>query len=279
MNAYQVTRGLVASGRGDWAAAADAHGRAALVDDLPQSWLGLAQARLELGAPVDQVAEPLQHALRSGSQQPAVLYAAASLFDRIGMTDEADEAYATVLASLPGLAADPALTDDAATAPRMAGIVERAAALSPAGAWQLALMSGDAEAARLLAREPGAAPTWAPTVVEAWLGDRQAADELYAMADADPFGETILGWASRIAARDSDQDRADRYSRLATFASFEGAGRPAQEVRVEPTAWLEDVPAGALTWYAGQWMYRRPSAFDLIPPGLPRLVFVDDEAG
>jgi tetratricopeptide (TPR) repeat protein len=274
MNAYQISRGLAASGRADWEAAADAYERAALVDDMPQSWLGLAQAQAELGKPAAEVAASLERAHRSGSQQPAVLFAMGSLYDRLGMTEEADAAYADVLAAYPALAADPALTADPIIGPRLAGIIERAAASTPGIAWELALMSGDAETAQALARDRGGA-AWTPLVVEAWLGNAEAAEELHALADANPSDAAVLGWAARIAARNGDPDRAERYERLATFAAFDGPSRPGTDIRIERTEWLQDVPAGALTWYAGQWLYRRPTAFDLIPPGLPRLVFVD----
>ena len=107
MPPYQVTRGLVASALGDWPAAADAFDRAATTDDLPQSWLGLAQARLELGAPAADVVEAIERAMRVGYQQAAVVYAAGSLYDRLGLTDEATMPMSHPLAALPGLAVDP----------------------------------------------------------------------------------------------------------------------------------------------------------------------------
>ncbi|HKZ92915.1 MAG TPA: O-antigen ligase family protein, partial [Candidatus Limnocylindrales bacterium] len=139
MNAYQMTRGLAAAGRRDWVTAADAYGRAASVDDMPQSWLGLAQAQVELGAPTETVARSLERALRSGSQQPAVVYAAGYLYDRIGMIDQADAAYAAALAAYPSLAVDETWADDPDLAPRWPGIMERAAASAPGRAWEIAL--------------------------------------------------------------------------------------------------------------------------------------------
>ena len=76
MTVYQVTRGLIATALGQWSTAAEAYERAALTDDLPQSWLGLAQARLELGEPQADVVDALERAMRVGYQQAAVGYAA-----------------------------------------------------------------------------------------------------------------------------------------------------------------------------------------------------------
>ena len=157
MNAYQTARGLVASALADWSTAERAYARASAVDDLPQSWLGLAQARLELGAPPAEVVGAIERAMRVGHQQAAVAYAAGALYDRLGMADAADDAYAAALVALPALAADPTWRTGA-LAPRFEGILAAAAErLGPAG-WEVALHAGDldrARDARRFERKPG----------------------------------------------------------------------------------------------------------------------------
>ena len=103
---YQVTAGLAAAGVEDWATAEAAFHAAATTDDLPASWLGLALAQSELGRPVGEVSDSLGRAMRLGEQQPAIAFAAAELYDRLGMVADADDAYAKALAGLPSLGAD-----------------------------------------------------------------------------------------------------------------------------------------------------------------------------
>lgn len=282
MPAHQMTLGLVAAARHDWTTAAAAYERAAAADDIPMSWLGLAQALIELDAPPDQASEALERALRIGAAQPAVAYAAAHLYDRLGLTDEATELYATALAALPSLATDPTWTADAALTTRWPTILARAEELAPGSAWELALMAGEPDRARTLASATPGLPDWTAQVIEAWQGDPAARAEVEARADADPDDARALAWATRLAARADDLDAADHYGQLLAYATIEGATVPGQEVRVEPSRWLKATPAGTVTWYAGQWLYRRPTTADLIPPGLPRLVYVDplaDEPG
>ena len=136
-------------------------------------------------------------------------------------------------------------------------------------------MSGDPARAHALNQAAAGSP-FIDLVIEAWSGSAEATDELNTLADGDPRNTAVLAWAARIAARSGELERADRYQRLATF-EFEGSTIPGGEVRVERTEWLRYVPAGTLTWYAGRWLYRRPTTLDLIPPGLPRLVYAERE--
>jgi tetratricopeptide (TPR) repeat protein len=278
MPAYQMTRGLVASAQEDWQVAADAYRRAASVDDIPMSWLGLAQAQIGLGAADAEVVESIERARRSGSQQPAIAYAAAHLYDRMGMAELADDAYAIALAAFPSLAADPSWVEDAALTPRFAGIIDLAMGRAPEQAWEIALMSGDATRAHAL-NEAGDGSAFIDLVIEAWEGDREAIEEVYALADAAPGSLQELAWAERIARRAGEAEAAERFGRLVNFASIEGGVIPGAEIRVDRTEWLRHVPAGTLTWYASQWLYRRPGSLDLIPPGLPRLVHAERDPG
>ena len=199
MNAYVTTRGLVASGMRDWATAELAYARSAAVDDLPQSWLGLAQARLELGAPADQVVEAIERAMRIGYQQAAVAYAAGTLYDRLGMTDAADDAYAAALVALPRLAADPRWTQGA-LASRFGDILGDAIERTGHAGWELALQAGDLDLARTLA-ESSADPARTRLIIDAWGGDTAAIGKLLAAADATTRDEIAsrLGLADRRA--------------------------------------------------------------------------------
>ena len=115
---------------------------------------------------------------------------------------------------------------------------------------------------------------WSLAVIDAWEGDRAAVEQLYARADTNPNDSTALAWAERIATRGRDLEAAERYGQLLGYATSGGGTIPGQEVRVEANRWLKATPAGTVTWYAGQWLYRRPTTMDLIPPGLPRLIYV-----
>ena len=114
---------------------------------------------------------------------------------------------------------------------------------------------------------------FAKTIIEAWLGDPDALQAVYDRADGAADSPSLLAWASRLALRSGEDERAARYRRLAVFDVFEGGELPGTEVRVDPTGYLDAVPAGTNVEYAGQYLYRRPLPIDLLPPGLPRLVF------
>ena len=102
----------------------------------------------------------------------------------------------------PSLVADP-YWQDPGIAARFGGILDAAAERAPGQAWELALMSGDAEWARELAN--GASTPEA--VVEAWLGDSDALSSVFALADESPESAYLLSWASRLAAREGAPDR------------------------------------------------------------------------
>jgi hypothetical protein len=144
---------------------------------------------------------------------------------------------------------------------------------APESAWQIALMSGDADRARALI-DAGDGPPDAAALIDAWGGDPAAMRDVYARADASPLDATLLSWATRLADRYGDSDRAERYQRLAVFLVNEGGALPGTEIRVDRDGWFRHVPAGTVTGYAGHYLYRRPLPPDLLAPGLPRLVHV-----
>ena len=268
---YQVTLGLAAAGSGDWEVAETAFLAAAAIDDLPASWLGAALAQAELGRPDEQVEASLQKAMRLGVQQPALLFAMGQVFDRIGMEDLADDAFARALAAMPSLAADTPWQTDLGPPGRFEAIVDRATQLSPWAAWEITLMAGDADRARSLASSRGDAG-FLDTVIDAWSGDRAAVDAVRDMADGDPMDARALAWAARLSERAGDSEAADRYRRLVDIG-LRGASQ-GFEVRVG-TRGTSDAALGTLTYYYGNYMYRRTTPKDLVVPGLPGLVLED----
>ena len=91
-----------------------------------------------------------------------------------------------------------------------------------------------------------------------------------------PATPTLHGWAALIAARQGDDEAADRFRRLAVF-NWEGAELPGFGFAIGSEAGLdglEGVPAGTRSAFYGEWLYRRTMPIDLMPPGLPRPVYV-----
>jgi tetratricopeptide (TPR) repeat protein len=275
MIAYQVTRGQVASQMDDWATALDAYRRAAETDDLPASWLGVAQAQLGLGGPTADVAESLARALRIGTQQEGILYAAASIYDRLGLVDEADGAYAAALAGMPSLAADPFWMSDPDLVARFVGIRDQAIERAGTSGWSVALMAGDVDRARHLAASlPPGGHERESLVVEAWAGGEEAMGELRRQVAADPRDSWLHSWASLIQLRRGAPQEADRLRRLATF-NWEGGELPGFEFRRGEDDEPGEVPAGTRGAYYGEWLYRRSMPIRQLPPGLPQLVYQD----
>ena len=90
---------------------------------------------------------------------------------------------------------------------------------------------------------------------------------------------SLHGWASQIAERAGDEETADRFERLALF-NWEGAELPGHRFGIAPGVGfdgLEGVPAGTRTAFYGEWLYRRSMPVDLLPPGLPRPIYLDIE--
>jgi O-antigen ligase len=270
---YLVTRAIIDAELGRWDDAAEGFARAAAADDLPQSWLGAAVAGAEAGAPDAVTLGHLDRAMRLGRQQAAVAYAAGVLFDRLGHSHRADDAFVAALALSPELAADPVWTADPGLARRFGSIVASAKAIAPQDAWEIALMAGDAVGATALTS--GAVdPVLAGLVVEAWLGDDQAVVDVQEYALADPLDTLGLAWAARVSARAGDAPAAARFRRLIRFVSVSGSPG-GYEIRAGSRGHVSDASAGSLAPFYGHYTYRRPTPWDLISPGIPRLIFVD----
>ncbi len=269
---YQVTRALVAAHLGDWRTAERLFAEAAAFDDLPQSWLGLALARTELGRPDEEVTPAIERALRLGANQPAIAYAAGELYDRLGLAAEADDAWVAALVAQPSLAGDPSWTVDDVRAARFRSILERAMERARGPAWELPLMAGDtARALHLAAGDP-----LSSLIIRAWAGYGRALDVLQERTDADPMNGWLLTWAARASARAGDADAAAEYRRLARYVIVE-PDVPGYDVRIGRRPSSIDPAAGTLTENYGTYLYRRPTPPDIMPGDLPRLV-MDDPA-
>jgi O-antigen ligase len=272
MTPYRVTQGIAAAATGDWETAERAFEAAAATDDLPQTWMNVALARMEMGRPDATVLEAIEAARRIGSQHPMVTFASGYLYDRLGLTDEADAAYVALIAGNPSIAADSRWTDELVTVDRYSTIVEGAIARSGV-AWEVALMAGDAERARALAR--GTTDPWlAGTFVDAWMGDPVATAALQDAAIARPGDRGLGGYAARASASAGDKEMTKRLRRIATFGS-EAVGTPGFESRILSAD--RDAVDGALQMghLYGPNDYRRAAPGELLAPGLPSIVLVD----
>lgn len=268
--ANQFTLGIVAARNGDQATATAAFRAAASADSLPESWLNL--AALDLATGNDAAARSdLDAALRLGMQQPIIEFDAGWLYEQLGDWTNAERTYAASIAALPSLAGDPFWTATPDRASHRAAVLDQATrSRDPAGAFDIALSAGETgEATRLAAAitDPDA-QALAGIVLRAWGGDSVARSALEARAGRLPFDFTTLNWCSRVADRVGDHAAALRFRQWADIVSG-GAGTSGQTVRVAATGHIE--PAGSNAEFYGHYTYRRPTPWDQLVPGLPRL--------
>jgi tetratricopeptide (TPR) repeat protein len=272
IGAYQLTAALAAAATGDWEAAEMAFRAVTEIDGLPTAWLGLGAAQAELGRQLTDVDASLTEARRLGVQQPGLMVAVGQVYDRVGLTDEADDAYAQTLGLDPGLAADAdwrATLGDA----RFASIVDRAVAAQPAQAWEIALMAGDEVRARALALEQ-ADSVRADRFIDAWTGDPEAIAEIQAAADAEPLDAVRLAEAARVSDRAGDEEAATKYRRLARLGPHYGPSTLDARFGLRDPS--RDAATGTSTYYYGTYTYRRAMPVDLLVPGLPGMVIPGD---
>jgi tetratricopeptide (TPR) repeat protein len=284
--AYQVTLALALERAGDWPAALTAFQEAASTDDLPNSWLGAAAAQIQLGD-VAGARLSLGRALRLGIQQPTVALDAGWLYLALGDEDAAIDSLAEALGRLPMLAEDPAWL----VRPELRSIRERAvdAALRKAPAetaWSLALVAGRTREAGVLIKDLSPDQrTLAGDVLAAW-GNGGPADEaqlarygsLVSRATGNPLDEDLLVWCVRLAQHLGRYDEALRFREWVMIVSG-GTSPSAGTIRMtfEDVESPDPATVGTLASFYGHYTYRRPTPFDLTPPGLPRLVLVIGE--
>ena len=269
--AHSLTAGVAAMHLGRWQLALDALRESVAVDDLPQSWLGLAMSTIESGGSAEQAAAYLDAAMRIGRQHAAISRAAGELYDRLGLTAQADDAYADALRALPELAGDPFWREDPALRGRFGGLVETAIERSGSGGWRLALMVDDVEKARAVAGAAGTASPLVEDAISAWSGDGDALARIQALAEADPTDGGLLTLAGWLTAHAGDPDAANRFRRLA-LVTTEGVPTLGLDIHTAPTC-DEGVRVATSADLFGPWAYRRRAPADLMPPGVRCLVF------
>lgn len=273
MPPYQVSRGLAAAAADDWGTAALAFVDAVAVDDQPETWLDLGLALHELGRPAEEVEAAIAAGLRIGDQQPSILVAAGSLYDRIGEPEGADEAFTRALRQAPSLAGDDAFVELVGGQERFERLLDQAM-LRSAAPWELALMASQPDVARSLAAETDDRGL-ASRVIEAWEGDAQALTELQQAALANPDDAAIAIWAARASAHAGDAEAAARFRRLAAFG-HEGQEAVGYETRI---AYPDEPPLAedrtSLSRPYGYVLYRRSTPETTLAAQLPSLVLWD----
>lgn len=270
VGAYGLTAALALAANDDWAGAEQTYRSVVEVDQLPNAWLGLARAGVELGRPTAEVETALAEALRLGEQEPALVFAAAQVYDLAGLTDAADAAYVDTLTAVPTLAADPAWRADLGSE-RFARVVDGAIEAAGDGAWEIALMAGQVERATELAAASDEA-AWREAYIEAWEGDATAWAEVQAMADDAPTDALRLSPAARLADHLGDLEAAERYRRMVRIGAYYGP--MTVSVGFGERRPLTDEAVGTATHYYGTYTYRRALSIDLLPAGQPGLVLV-----
>ncbi|HSW42532.1 MAG TPA: O-antigen ligase family protein [Patescibacteria group bacterium] len=269
--AYAFARGLAEARHGDPAAALTALTSVGEADDLPVAWLNVAALRLD-ARDATGAREALDRALRLGLQQPAIVFAAGTLLERLEDRAGADVAWFTTLRALPSLAGDPWWSDPARAA-RWTSIRDAALAeMAPESAADLWLSSGDVEQASASAARIGdpAARRRTELAIAAWDGDAADRAALHAFAQDHPFDLVAVAWAGRVAARAGDRAAVSEY-RLWANTVVGTAAAAVGEIRVAPAGSTVS-PAGLTGTFWGQYTYRRPTPADQLVPALPSLV-------
>jgi tetratricopeptide (TPR) repeat protein len=273
MPAYQVTLGLAAADTGRWGEAAAAIELATRLDDLPASWLGLADARANLGD-TKGARSALAEALRLGVVQPSFAVASADLEVRLGDRAAADDVMATAIAVFPVIAGDPSWGSTSPFASDWTAIVDQGLAriANPAAAAELALIAGRGAVAKSLAESLDSQQRdLMLDVIAAWDGDVTARMALYGLAEDRPFDLQVLGWASRIADRAGQAPLASEYRNRADLINA-GASLAGSGIKVVKGSSIGDDSVGWSDQFYGHYTYRRPTPWILAPDDLPMLI-------
>lgn len=277
---YHITRGMAAAGAGDWSTAVTAFEQVATADDRPEAWVNLAFAKLEAGHPTEEVTAAIERALRVGHPSHAsVQLAAAFIYDRLGMTAEADDLYTNLLARRPGLAADPYWPELLGDQERFERLVHGAMERTPSP-WVLDLMAGEPEEAIGLAAD-AAEPALALDIIAAWTGDADAAERVRERSRQALDDGTLAEWATRVTARQGDGDLAADLRRLRSIGQQGGAGLAVfwgwEDGLLPVVGEPRPGTAQEVARHADQG-YRRSAPVRLLVPGLPAIVLVDGSA-
>jgi tetratricopeptide (TPR) repeat protein len=276
---YHFTPGLAAVRPGHPQEAADAFRRAAERDGFPESWLGLADAQVQLGDAAG-ARDSLGRALRLGVQQPGVALAAGDLYLKLGDVEQAKALVAAVIAAVPSLAGDAQLAAHLAPALDAKAIVDEVIARSgPDAAVELAVLGNRLDEARTLA--DGLAPGRKEMFVEiiaAWTGDPAALRQFLARAPERPFDIELLTWSSRLSDHLGHPDAAERYRKWANIDNGL-AGIPGLTVHVTVGPASPSSNGGITSSFYGHYTYRRPTPWDQLPIDVLRLTYDEAASG
>jgi hypothetical protein len=249
---------------------------AARRDGLSVAWLDVAIARAARSDLVG-AGDALDEALRVGDQDAGVALPAGILALQLGDTDTAVAAFAGAFAAAPDIVGDAFWMEDPVLAsPRTMAIgvaVESLLAKDrPADAHIVAVIAGrEADASAIAGTLSGYQREAAEAAQLAWNGDAGAAGRLAELALEHPLDTYVLDWAARVSQRLGAPDEADRYRTLAVYA--EGYGY-AGALRILEGSAIDTSPVGEWRFH-GHYAYRRPTPWNLLVPGVPRVVVAD----
>lgn len=265
MPAFQVTLGLAALNSSHPDEAAAAFRRAAEADDLPESWLGLATAQVDLGDAVG-AGQSLKRAMRLGVVQPAVDLAVGQLYVELGDLERARSAYLNALVITPTLFGDPGLATFVRPAATADDLADAAIAHSPGepAAVEVALEMGRRSQAETLAQSCGPADqAMFALVIPAWFGDEAAFRATEALAQSQPLNNSIQLWTAALASRFGNPGAAFRFQRIAVINETPSP-RELGEVRLARSG-DPGIGDGTSTQYYGHFTYRRTTPANMIP--------------
>lgn len=263
---YQLLRGLSAWHVGDEGRALSDLGSFAELSDLPEAWTDVAALRLDRG---DRVGAKfaLERAERLGLQHPAVAVVITDLALRMDDSTTAMRAATAAISVAPSLAADPWWKQDPSRARVYAELMRTVReTVPPEKRWEVELMSGNSNDARVDASQ-APAPGIAIDVIDAWSGDREAANRVFARCSEDPLNGPV-GWCARVASRLDMGDAASRYRRLAIMLRID----------LDTTAELQIAPSLDQPTTAGGIAYKASGTgrtiglYNLFGPDFPHVV-------
>jgi tetratricopeptide (TPR) repeat protein len=267
MPIYRLTAGLAAAHAGDYASAAEDFEVIAAAGDLPQAWLNLAEAYLQIDDP--RAHDALIEALHLGAQQPAVAVPATAIALALGDRDLAVTSAEQALLRGPTLAGDAWWHADPAREAVFAAAYARAASAGgPAIAWQLAFFAGDIDAAAQIAESMAGGSGGVPSLIVAASQGRADAYRRLLQACLDAPADGWVSWCAFVAAKRGDNAAADRFETIA--GSLYPNGGRIRELRVSNDLTQLSV-AGSSALLYGLDAYRRFTPWDMLAPGLVHL--------
>ena len=263
---YLFTAGLTAAHGGDHAASASFFRQVTERDDLPEAWLNLAAEQVAIGDTAD-VETTIRAALRIGRQRPAISVPAGELAERIGARPLAVEAFTAAVLAAPSFLGDPWWQAEPDRAGLQQEVLTAALAVAPPDpAWELALVTGDAERARSIATSAALDPSTLD-FIDAWTGDEQAYARLIDRCASDSLALQPLFWCARLEGRRGNVSAANDYRYLAN-TQIGGSYREGAELRVQEGPVVGRSLEGNPAIFWGTYTYRRFTPWDVLVPSL-----------